>query len=622
MSEESDASKLGSKLHNQAMMGEFQRMLRESMASLHQRMDRLELSQARSNAAHRDAPPHEEFASNSEEDDFIRRPKQDYRRTDDGLKGVKIKIPAFQGKSSPEAYLEWEQRIEMVFECQDYTDDQKVKLATLEFTDYAIVWWEQERTSRRRNREQQISTWEELRTTMRKRFVPSHYYRDLYQRLQTLVQGSRTVENYYKEMEITMLRADIVEDGETTMARFLNGLRPEITELVELQNYVDMPELIDKASKIERRLKRRGNTRTPIFSATPAWRGNPTFERERPSPGVSKFTPQTEPPKPAPTAIPRPPFDSSKPRSRDKCFKCQGFGHIASQCPNRRTMIVLPSGDVVSDDEDEFAEMPPLTDEGEDSEEEVEATTEQVGVALVAHRALATQVKKVDEAQRDNIFYTRCHVKDRVCSLIINAGSCTNVASTLMVDHLSLPTLRHPSPYRLQWLNESGDIKVTKQVVVSFRIGKYEDEVHEDQLRLQQEHERELSKKSTDSTAFTKAPIERTSIPGTSGRMEKRPNLLAKNREVRKLLLSKQEFEDVSPGEIPSGLPPLRGIEHQIDVVPGAALQNRPAYKMGPEETKEIQRQVDELLEKGWAQESMSPCAVPVILIPKKEVSI
>nr|XP_027124151.1 uncharacterized protein LOC113740831 [Coffea arabica] len=644
MSEESDASKLGSKLHNETMMGEFQRMLRESMASLHQRMDRLELSQARSNAAHRDVPPREEFASNSEEDDFIRQPKQDYRRTDDGLKGVKIEIPAFQGKSSPEAYLEWEQRIEMVFECQDYTDDQKVKLATLEFTDYAIVWWEQERTSRRRNRERQISTWEELRTTMRKRFVPGHYYRDLYQRLQTLVQGSRTVEDYYKEMEITMLRADIVEDREATMARFLKGLRPEIAELVELQNYVDMPELIDKASKIERRLKRRGNTRNPSFSATPAWRGNPTFERERPSPGVPKFTPKTEPPKPFPKATPRPPFDSSRPRSRDKCFKCQGFGHIASQCPNRRTMIVLPSGDVVSDDEDEFAEMPPLTAEGEDSEEEVEATTEQVGVALVARRALATQVKKVDEAQRNNIFYTRCHVKDRVCSLIIDAGSCTNMASTLMVDHLSLPTLRHPSPYRLQWLNESGDIKVTKQVVVPFRIGKYEDEVlcdvvpmqashilfgrpwqydkktthdgftnkysflhhnkkmmlvpltpqqvHEDQLRLQQKHERELSKKSTDSKANTKAPVERTSIPETSGRMEKRPNLLAKNREVRKLLLSKQvvdilyckevillshealtdlppeissllqEFEDVFPDEIASGLPSLRGIEH------------------------------------------------------------
>jgi hypothetical protein len=53
-----------------------------------------------------------------------------------------------------------------------------------------------------------------------------------------------------------------------------------------------------------------------------------------------------------------------------------------------------------------------------------------------------------------------------------------------------------------------------------------------------------------------------------------------------------QEFDDAFPKDIPSGLPPLRGIEHQIDLVPGASIPNRPAYKSNPEETKELQRQV------------------------------
>ncbi|XP_071901283.1 uncharacterized protein [Coffea arabica] len=57
-----------------------------------------------------------------------------------------------------------------------------------------------------------------------------------------------------------------------------------------------------------------------------------------------------------------------------------------------------------------------------------------------------------------------------------------------------------------------------------------------------------------------------------------------------------QEFEDMFLDEVPYGLPPIQGIEHQIDLIPRAPLPNKPAYRMGPEETKELQRQVDGLL--------------------------
>jgi hypothetical protein len=81
------------------------------------------------------------------------------------------------------------------------------------------------------------------------------------------------------------------------------------------------------------------------------------------------------------------------------------------------------------------------------------------------------------------------------------------------------------------------------------------------------------------------------------------------------------EYSDVFPSEVPVGLPPLRGIEHHIDLVLGASLLNRDPYRTNPEETKEIQRQVQELLEKGYVRESLSPCAISVILVPKKNGS-
>ena len=69
-----------------------------------------------------------------------------------------------------------------------------------------------------------------------------------------------------------------------------------------------------------------------------------------------------------------------------------------------------------------------------------------------------------------------------------------------------------------------------------------------------------------------------------------------------------QDYNDVFPEEVPAGLPPLRGIEHQIDLIPGASLPNRLPYRTNPEEAKEIQRQVQELLDKEYVRESLSLC--------------
>ncbi|KAF7835137.1 hypothetical protein G2W53_009996 [Senna tora] len=111
------------------------------------------------------------------------------------------------------------------------------------------------------------------------------------------------------------------------------------------------------------------------------------------------------------------------------------------------------------------------------------------GESLVVRRDLICQTEKhVLNEQRENIFRTRCRVKNKVCRLIIDGGSVTNVASTTMVEKLNLPTVRHPRPYKLQWSNECGEIKVDKQVLVSFSIGKYCDEILCDVVHMHAGH--------------------------------------------------------------------------------------------------------------------------------------
>ena len=62
--------------------------------------------------------------------------------TNRNLGNIKMKIPSFQGKNNPKVYVEWEKKVELIFECHNYSEEEKVKLAVIEFTNYAIIWWD------------------------------------------------------------------------------------------------------------------------------------------------------------------------------------------------------------------------------------------------------------------------------------------------------------------------------------------------------------------------------------------------------------------------------------------------------------------------------------------------
>ena len=279
----------------QALTSEVHRMFRAELEQFHERVEqRFEHPRNPPTARRRERHPRKGVRVDEEEYDggdfevengydsgvsnrrYGGRHREARNQEDNNLRNIKMKIPSFQGKNDPEAYLEWERKVELVFDCHNYSENKKVKLAAIGFSDYATVWWDQLVFNMRRNREPDVETWEKMKRVMQKRFVSINYYRELYNKLKNPRQGNRSVKEYYKEMKVAMTRANIEEDREATMARFLAGLNRQIQNVVELQHYVELEDMVHMAIKIENQVKRRDSTNTcsepnPISSN---WKSN------------------------------------------------------------------------------------------------------------------------------------------------------------------------------------------------------------------------------------------------------------------------------------------------------------------------------------------------------------
>jgi hypothetical protein len=280
------------------------------------------------------------------------------------------------------------------------------------------------------------------------------------------------------------------------------------------------------------------------------------------------------------------------------------------------------------------------------------------------HKILLTHEKEVESAvQRSTLFRTACTAKDRKCKVIVDSGSTDNLISTEMVEKLELETTKHPSPYKVSWLQKGHWVSVTKQCLVKFKIGNYHDEilcdvipmdvchillgrpwqydrnvVHDGRMntytlekdgrthRLLPIKDKEVKPEVTSTILLMSRKelltemeknedpqffvVKKPRIVLTSTRVDDLPD------EIQELL---GEFADIIVDELPRSLPPMRSVSHHIDLIPRASLPNKAAYRLTPQENEEVKRQVQDLLDKGLVRESLSPCVVSTVLSPKKD---
>ncbi|XP_076909541.1 uncharacterized protein LOC143566842 [Bidens hawaiensis] len=510
--------------------------------------------------------------------------------------GIRTEIPEFEGRMQPDDFIDWLHTVERIFDLRQVPEHLKVKLVAIRLRKYTSLWWEHVQNKRYREGKHKVETWEKMKRLMRSKLVPVNHKQDSFLEYHNLKQAALPVEEFIVKFEQLRMRCGIEEDEEQTIARFLGPLRSDIATVVMLQQYWSFSDVCRLAQRVERQLAAKPKPTTrfssykPATSTSQSWGDNPkpdsTLDPQQPS---------------GPGNIP------------NRCYKCNGISHVRRDCPNKQFVALIEDTVPTYDTEPEH-----------DSDELSEVLYPDRGEALVIRRVLNTNLPDTSDDTawlRNSIFRTKCTSKGKVCTVIIDGGSCENIVSQSMVDKLNLPTQDHPEPFQLTWLKKGNLIKVTHRCLVQFSIGnKYSDEIWCEVLPMDACHillgrPWQYDRRAKhDGFRNTLGTVPTTQLIFGLLIAEENPDVPQVPSEVQTLL---SEFSDVFLEEIPAGLPLTRDIQHCIDFLPGASVPNKQAYRMNPKEFTELQRQVTELLEKGLIRESMSPCAVPVLLVPK-----
>lgn len=140
--------------------------------------------------------------------------RQPKRRPLKVIEDCKInKLPKLMGGTDAEYYLEWERKIDQVFECKDFDNEKCCKYTILKLSGGASLWYEALKAKRVRERKEKVASSVSLKKKLRKRCVPTHHRTTTYNKMAILVQGKMSVGEYINEFEKLTLLVD-VEDVE------------------------------------------------------------------------------------------------------------------------------------------------------------------------------------------------------------------------------------------------------------------------------------------------------------------------------------------------------------------------------------------------------------------------
>ena len=402
-----------------------------------------EVPQRRRQAREHDGgfPPRRQHARGYQEEEIphFRRPAQpeENRRWESGMK---TEVPEFQGNLQPEEFLEWLGVVEEILEFKNVPNTAVVALVATRLRGRAAAWWQQVKLTRNRTGKPKISDWEKMKRKMRSEFLPHNFQRLLYQKLQNLRQGLRTVDEYTTEFYQLIVRNDIQETPDQLVSRYCGGLRQQILDVVNLFDLATVSEAHQRALQVEKSATRRpggsifSNNNTGSMGRTGTSSNSGWQQRAVASSNSSG-------------GAPRPSTNQFQPRTtagRVRCFNYGEEGHRQSECRKMgKKPALFNETDDSGEGDVEIGEEAEFDDELMAEEDQVEGDS---GPLLVVRRTFLTPRAEESDWLRNNVFHSTCTILGKVCRYIIDAGSCENIVATEAVRKLGLKTEKHPRP--------------------------------------------------------------------------------------------------------------------------------------------------------------------------------
>ncbi|CAN1240497.1 hypothetical protein LINGRAPRIM_LOCUS2759 [Linum grandiflorum] len=380
--------------------------------------------------------------------------------------GFRVEIPTFDGSLKPEEFIDWLSQVEEILDFKEVPERRRVSLVTIRLHGRAQAWWQQLKQTRVRHGKEKISNWVKFKKDIRAAFLPYNFERELYQRFQNLRQGSRSVDDYSTDFYSFLARVDLNKSPLQLVSRYVGGLRLQLQDVRNMFDPLTIAEAHQRASQAEKQLARRGASsfRQPANSTSVTSSSSQSARENSSQPTPQPTRGSAAPPQGRPGGL--------------RCFNCVETGHSQVECRNPKSTNRGLFTEANESDFTPLADSSPTYDDYADTDTE-EYVSGDIGPLLVIRRSCLTPRASDNEWLRNNLFHSTCTIGGKVCTFIIDAGSCENVISDVAVSKLSLSTKPHPKPYRLSLLSQGTNVTVSKRVLVNFSVGStYRDTVY------------------------------------------------------------------------------------------------------------------------------------------------